>query len=363
MIKIIDRYIVKELIDPFIFGLLSFSLILSASMVLFELVRAVVVQGMPLLAAGQLFLYRLPQVMVYIFPMATLLAALLSFGRLSKDSEIIAFKASGISFVRIMIPVVILGILISLVTLSFYEIVVPEANKASKNLLLKVQAKREPRIQQNVFVPEMADGVLKRVFYARTIKGDLMDGVIVSEFTDGKLSQIINAKTATWLSDKNTWQFNQGTIYLLNEEGEYKHLIKFENQFVAIKFTPADFSTGDKSPDDMNIRDLGQYIKLKEKMGVKVTEYKIQLQMKTAIPFACLVFVILGAPLGLSPKRSASSVGLGISILIIFFYYVLMFASISIGQLELVPPVVAAWLPNIITGAVGVYFVDKAAKA
>jgi len=363
MLKLLDKYIIKELIDPFLFGLISFSLILSASMVLFELTRAVVLQGMPLLIALRLFLYRLPSVVVYIFPMATLLAALLGFSRLSKDSEIIAFKASGISIFRIMIPVIFLGFFISFVTLSFYEIVVPEANKAAKNLMVEFSTKRAPRIEENIFVPEIEKGALKRMFYARRLTGVTMEGVIVSEFDTGKLTQIINANSAQWLADQNQWLFKNGIIYLLSEAGEYKHLIKFDEQKVAIKYSPADLLAGERSPDDMNIRELRQYIILKEKMGVKVVDLNIQLNMKMSIPFACLVFAMLGAPLGISPRRVSSSVGLGLSIIVIFIYYVLMFSSMAFGELEWIAPGMAAWLPNIITGGIGFFFINQAAKA
>ena len=170
MIKTIDRYIFKELIEPFLFGLGAFTAILSASMVLFELVRAVVLRGMPLFVALQIFVYRLPNIMVYIFPMAMLLAALLAFSRLSGDSEVIAFRASGISLNRLIIPVLALGLLVSLVNLTFQEIVVPESNKAAKNLLIETTSKHQPKLQKNVFVPEMDKGVLKRIFYAETLK-------------------------------------------------------------------------------------------------------------------------------------------------------------------------------------------------
>lgn len=363
MIKLIDRYIIKELIDPFIFGLLSFTLILSASMVLFELTRAVVLYGMPLTAAFKLFIFRLPSVVVYIFPMATLLATLLGFSRLSKDSEIIAFKASGISLIRIMIPVVLLGLAISIVTLLFYEVVVPQSNVAAKNIMLEVQTNRSPKIEENIFIPEMEGGTLKRVFYARRLKGDVMEGVIVSEFQDGRLSQIVNAVSAQWIKDKKQWLFHKGTIYLLSEEGEYQHLIKFDQQNVAIKYSPSELSTGDKSPDDMNISELRNYIVVKEKMGVKVTDFQIQLNMKMSIPFACLVFAMLGAPLGISPRRVSSSIGLGMSIIVIFIYYVLMFTSMAFGELEWVSPPVAAWIPNVITGAIGLYFINRAANS
>ncbi|OGC07278.1 hypothetical protein A2230_09445 [candidate division WOR-1 bacterium RIFOXYA2_FULL_36_21] len=363
MFKIIDKYILKEIMDPFLFGLLSFSLILSASMVLFELVRAVVMHGMSLFTALQVFVFRLPSVVVYIFPMATLLGTLLAFGRLSKESEIVAFRSSGISLYRLMVPVLIFGILISFVTLAFYEIVVPESNKKVKNLMIQTATKRNVKMQENVFVPEMEHGVLKRIFYAQKMVGDEMEGVVVSEFSSGKLSQIINAGTAKWDGQKNQWLFKDGVVYLLSDIGEYKHLIKFDEQYISIKYTPADFSIGDKSPDDMNIAELGDFIKLKEKMGVKVTDFKIQLNMKIAIPFASLVFALLGAPLGLSPRRASSSVGLGFSIIVIFVYYVLMFFSIALGELEWIAPWMAAWIPNFATFGLGYLFLSRAAQA
>ncbi len=362
MIKILDRYIVRELLDPFLFGLGSFTAILSASMVLFELVRAVVIHGMPLIVALQIFVLRLPSIMVYIFPMATLLAALLGFSRLSHDSEIVALKGSGISFYRIMVPVIVMGFVISLITLSFYEVVVPQANMAAKNLLVTTSVTSAPKLQKNVFVPEFEQGNLKRIFYARELQGDLMKGVIVQEFSEGVLRQIVNAQTGRWQPAVNQWVFQDGVIYIIAETGEYKHVIHFDEEQSTIKYSPSDFFIGDKNPDEMNISELRKYIALKEKMGVAMTEYKIQLNLKIAIPFACLVFVILGGPLGLSPRRASSSIGLGISILLVFGYYVLMFFSMALGQLEILPPVVAAWLPNLITGGAGWMILDKVAK-
>lgn len=358
--KILDRYIAKELFDPFVFGLSAFTLILSASMVLFDLVRSIVVMGMPILTAGQLFLYRLPSVMVYIFPMATLLATILSFGRLSSDKEIIAFRAGGISLYRLMTPVLAAGLAVSLLTMAFYEIVVPEASKASQALLVQTRMSQAPKLQENVFIPEVEHGTLKRIFYARSLKGDTMNGVIIQEFLDGQLSQLINAKTAQWQNGR--WIFRNGITYLLSDTGEYKHLIKFDEQLITIKYSPADFYMGDKRPEEMNFRSLKRYIDLKKKMGTNVTDLAIQLNMKLSIPFACFVFALLGAPLGLNPTRKASSIGLGISVIIIFVYYVLMFAGMSLGYMELVSPFVAAWLPNVVTAGLGSYILYKAGQ-
>jgi lipopolysaccharide export system permease protein len=348
-----------ELLEPFLFGLGAFTAILSSSMIMFELVRAVVLKGMPLVVALQIFVLRLPGIVVYIFPMATLLAALLAFSRLSHDSEVIAFRASGVNLFRLIVPALALGLLVSLVNLTFSEIIMPESNKAAKNLLIETTAKFRPKLQKNVFLPEMERGSLKRIFYAETMQGEEMAGVVVQEFNEGKLAQIINARTARWVNDKRQWLFRDGTVYLLADNGEYKHLIRFAEQYVTIKYTPADFDIGDRNPDEMNIAGLREYIALKEKMGVQTTDLKIQLNMKMAIPFASLVFALLGAPLGLSPRRASGSIGLGISIIVIFFYYITMFVAMAIGEIRLIPPGGAAWLPNILTGAVGYYILRR----
>ncbi len=158
-------------------------------MILFDLVRAVVVRGMPLLAAVQVFIYRLPGTAVYIFPMATLLAALLSFARLSSQSEIVAFKAGGISLYRIIVPVLAFGLAVSLLTLLCYEVIVPKANLAATTLMMESQARKNPKIQKNVLIPEVENDVLKRMYFAGSINGNIMENVVVEEFTDGKLSR------------------------------------------------------------------------------------------------------------------------------------------------------------------------------
>jgi len=360
--KTIDRYILRELFDPFLFGLGAFTVIMASSSVLFELVRSVVIKGMPITVAVQLFVLRLPEVMVYIFPMAMLLAALMGFSRLSNDSEIVAFRSAGVSLYRLIIPVLLMGFLVSLVTLLFYEVVVPESSEAAKNLVVETSAKHAPKIQKNMLVPELEHGELKRIFYANRLSGNVMEGVIVAEFQKKRMAQLINADSAFWENDKDRWVLRDGIIYILAETGEYKHLIKFKEQFIAIKYTPADFFIGDKKAEEMNIRELNKYISLKKKMGADVTDYEIQLNMKMAIPFACLVFSLLGAPLGLSPKRASSSIGLGLSIIIIFGYYVMMSIAIAFGELKWLSPFMSAWTPNVATAGVGWYLLHRSAK-
>jgi lipopolysaccharide export system permease protein len=111
----------------------------------------------------------------------------------------------------------------------------------------------------------------------------------------------------------------------------------------------------------MTINQLRDFISLKEKMGTDVTDFKIHLNLKMAIPFASLVFALLGAPLGITRRRASSSIGLGLSIIVIFVYYILTFISMSFGELKILSPVLAAWLPNFLTAGIGWYFLARAA--
>jgi lipopolysaccharide export system permease protein len=228
--------------------------------------------------------------------------------------------------------------------------------------MVESQARKSPKIQKNVLIPEVENDELKRMYFAGSLKGDLMENVVVEEFTKGALSQIINAKEAMWEKEKNTWLFKDGIIYLLSDTGEYKHLIRFKEQYMTIKYTPADFFMGDRKPEEMNMVELQKYIKLKKKMGEDTIDLQIQYYLKGAIPFSCLVFVLLGAPLGLSPQRSSSSIGLGLSVLIVFFYYFLTFITMAVGELRLISPIASAWLPNLITGGIGAYILNKSAQ-
>ena len=114
------------------------------------------------------------------------------------------------------------------------------------------------------------------MFFAGSLKGDTMEQVVVQEFTDGKLTQMINAKEAKWEKTTSTWLFTDGIIYLLSDTGEYKHLIKFKEQHMTIKYTPEDFYMGERKPEEMNMMEMKKYIALQKKMGADTLDLQIQ---------------------------------------------------------------------------------------
>lgn len=365
LLSIMDRYLISEMLGPFLFGVAAFTAIMTATSVLFELITQMVRFGLPLSVVLEVLALRLPEMAFYTFPMSMLLASLLAFGRLSGDSEITALKACGVSLFRIMAPVVVVSLLISGATVALNEFVVPQADWAAKNLLYEAQHQRKmPTARENVFYQEMEDGRLKRFFYARHFDGTTMKGVLVQEFEGDRLDRIIRADHAQW--KPGGWTFYDGEMYQTGDNGEYRFFVRFKEQVVALKESLLTLSKEHRTPTEMNIRELSQHIHLlKEagRQGSSINELEVQLHQKLSVPFASVVFMMVGAPLGLRPNRSSSSIGLGLSILIIFIYYIVMFVFMAMGQAGHMAPWLSAWMPNLIGATIGAGLIAQKARA
>lgn len=134
-LRLLDRYVLKELLYPFVFGIAAFSSIFIASTMLFKITQYMTKYGAPLETVARLFMYNLPEVINYTFPMSMLLAALMAFGKLSGSSEITAMKAGGVSYYRIVAPVLVVGFFVSMFSMVWAEKVVP-TSKAKASIIL-----------------------------------------------------------------------------------------------------------------------------------------------------------------------------------------------------------------------------------
>ena len=134
-LRLLDKYVLKELLYPFIFGVASFSSIFIASSLLFKIVQYITTYGAPIPAVARLFFYSLPEIVNYTFPMAVLLATLMAFGKLSGNSEIVAMKSGGVSYYRIVAPVIAVGFVVSIFSVIWAEKVVPPSKHIAKQIL------------------------------------------------------------------------------------------------------------------------------------------------------------------------------------------------------------------------------------
>ena len=361
--RILDKYIIKELLGPFIFGIASFSSVFIGTGTMLKIAQAVTQYGASMSSAVKLFIYSLPSIVVLTFPMSMLLAALLAFGRLSGSSEITAMRSGGISFYRLAAPVFMIALFVSIFAMFFAELVVPHSKATYNNVMRnEIQKVGIQKSQEHIMIKDFKGTELERLTYARKFdeSNSTMYAVSIQEFENDHLVRMENAEKAVW--SNNRWTMYNGIVYDLTTEGKVDRSMHFEQQIMPVIKTPKAISSEQKKPDEMTISELKQKIKILEREYVKTNVYEVELQQRIAIPVASFVFALIGTPLGLQPNRSSSSIGLGISIIIIFIYYTIMTVTTALGQGGAIPAALAAWIPNIVGIVVGCLLVRRASR-
>ncbi|PZO40855.1 MAG: permease [Pseudanabaena frigida] len=359
-LSIMDRYLVTQMLTPFLFGVGAFSSVILAIGSLFELIRLITDSGLSVLTALQIFGYQIPGFMVYSFPMSMLLATLLSYSRMSGDGETTALRSCGVSAYRLVLPALVLSLFVTGMTYVFNEAIVPAANWQSRSTLRaalnqeNVQFKSQDIFYQQYGEVNQDDGTTKqglvRSFYARSFNGKEMRGLTVLDFSQGQLQQILAADSAVWIPEQNVWKFSQGTTYLVGSDGNYRSILRFDEQNLRLPRAPLDLAQEQRSAEEMNIADIRRNIDLLKQSGntKEIRKLEVRLEQKYALPFICVVFAIVGASLGMRPQRTGAAIGFGLSVLIIFGYYLLLFICGALGQVEFLSPIAAAWMPNLI---------------
>lgn len=357
--RILDKYVLKELMGPFLFGVASFSSIFIASSMLYKLTQYMTKYGASTESLLKLFLYSLPEVINYTFPMSMLLASLLAMGRLSAASEITAMKSGGISFNRIAAPILVVGFIVSLFSVVWAEKVVPSSKVAYMHILdYEIKHDTKPRSQEHVVIKSISSGELSRLTYAKSFDETtgMMENITIEEFTHGELSRIQKAKSAEWRN--GAWFMNEGHVFTVTDDGVSQSM-RFTEQVLPIAVTPQEITLDQKEPDSMSMSELKEYIQILENQQAPTDKYWMEIYMRFSIPLASFFFALVGVPLGLQPQRASSSIGLGISIIVIFCYYTIMTFTSGMGRGGALPPLVAAIIPNAVCLIVGIWLMRK----
>ncbi|MGB3514243.1 MAG: LptF/LptG family permease [Microcoleaceae cyanobacterium] len=374
-IPVMDRYMIVELIGPFLFGIGLFSSIGVTVGEMFDLVRKVAESGLPFSTAITVFLLKLPEYIGLAFPMAMVLATLMVYSQMSSNSEIVALRSCGISVYRMVVPALIFSLIITGSTFALNEVIVPNANfKASVTLEKILEQDDPPFREENIFYPEFGqvkqpdgsqDTTLTRLFYAEKFDGRYMKGVTIVDRSQYGVEQIVSSESATWNTKEKIWELFNGTVYVISADGSYRNIVRFDHQELQMPNTPLDIAGKQRSYSQMNIRQAYEYLELMKLSGnqKKVIKTQVRIQQKFALPFVCVVMGLVGAALGIGPQRSGSrGTSFGISVIIIFAYYLLSFITGAIGQKEILTPFLSAWLPNFLGLGVAVLLLFRASR-
>lgn len=362
--RILDRHILTEMIGPFVFGVAAFTSLMFAGKELFQVTQLLAEYGAPLWRAAQLIALHIPGLVVITLPMSMLLATLLGFGRLSSDSETVALFAGGISIYRIVAPVIAMAILVTGASFVLNEYVAPYTNSEHQRIVREI--KSTPKSSDKPFlVIDARDGVTKSVFYVQggyDLEAGALRKVALMQYAGNKPAAFIYGEKAIWLGEDN-WEFRDGYSKTLGTKPTWKTEFRgTEVRQTRIDKTPEEIAMYQKRDDEMSFRELRGYIGMLSQHGAEVARYEVSLYQKIAMPLTTLVFALIGAPLGLRPHRSSSATGLGLSIVIIFGYWVLMHYMTILGRNAAVSPVIASFAPTAACAALGVLLIIRAAK-
>ncbi|MEN9214344.1 MAG: LptF/LptG family permease [Gloeomargarita sp. DG02_3_bins_56] len=365
-VPVLDRYLWQLFLPPFLFGMGAFSSIGLSVGALFETVRRVVESGLPLTTALQVLALKSPYFVGLAFPMATLLTMLLTFGRLGTNSELVALRACGVRARRWVIPALLFSLLTTGLTFAVNEAIVPVSNYQATVIVRQALDRDRPRVERrNItyqeFDPDTGKQLL-RLFYASRFDGRYMRGLTVLDFSQEGLQQILSAETGFWNQERKTWEFQNGTIYLVAHDGSYRNIIQFQKQEITLPRAPLDLATQRRTPEEMSIVEAQDYLEILKRSGnlTKIREWEVRIQQKIAIPFICLVLGLVGTALGSLPHRSSGGWAFGLSVVIIFVYYLLMFIGDALSQAGLIAPMVGAWFPNGLGLLTGIYLLRQA---
>ena len=364
-LRILDKYIFREVTLAYLFGICAFTAVFIGTGTLFRIAEYITDYGASFAAVVKIFIFSMPAVVIWTFPMSMLVSSLLTYARLSGNSEITAMKSCGVSFFRIAAPAIVLGGMVSIFAIGFNEYVVPWANTAYRNVLnYEIQGAVTTKSQEHIIIKQMDNGLMQRLAYARRYDADTqqLQGVTLQEFSkDGKISHVENAEYADW--NGSVWTMHNGMIYdIASDEKSGEHTVRFKTQTMPIEVTPKQVVSEQKELEELTMRELSEQIDIMRTQYVDTSKLETEFHQRVTIPMASLVFALVGVPLGLQPNRHTSAKGFAISVVIIFAYYALMTIGNALARSGSWPPMLAVWMPNVVSIIFGALLIRKASR-
>ncbi len=347
---------------------MAFTFILLIARIL-KLIELVITRGVPLLEIGKLFALILPTFLELTVPMAFLLAILLGLGRLSSDQELLAMKASGIGPSHILWPIAAIAVCIAMITLSLTIFARPAANLALKRELYNIAKGRiATALKEKVF----NDDFPKILIYVEEVipPGNTVQGVLIVDKRAGTREDIILGRVALITTDEETHTLGlklfDGSIYgrEKNRPGFSKTRFNIYDFKLDLDELTGSIKRKEAGPKELSFPRLNRIIKEKQGQGAKAIPESMEFHQRISFGFAPLVFCLLGVSLALLPRSSKANRSWGFMLCLfwLFTYYAFLSFGKALGDKDILHPVPALWLPNIVVGGIAIHFFRKALR-
>lgn len=360
--RILDEYVLREFISTFLLVLSSFVMLLLV-FTFFDLVGDILRNHIALAIVGEYLINLTPSMIYQIAPLAVLIAALVTFGVLNRNSEIVAMKATGISLYRLVMPILSITAILAVSLFLFDQFYLPRANRRQEALRSVIKG-RPPQTflhpeQKWIFGQRPLPGEPEKIFYYQFFDPDANEFANISVFefdpTTFNLTRRIFARRALWDPITSSWRFEDG--WMRDIEGPNVTAYKTFNRasFPEIEVAPDYFKKEALESQEMNFGQLRRYIRDLGQSGFDTMRLRVALWNKLTYPLVAVVMAMLGIPFALSMGRRGSLSGIAVAIALALAYWVVNGLFDAMGSVNYLPAALAAWSSIVLFGLVGGY--------
>ncbi|HUD23247.1 MAG TPA: LptF/LptG family permease [Acidobacteriaceae bacterium] len=367
---LLDEYVLRAYAANLLFSLVSFALLVTI-FTFFELIGDIVRNGIVLLIVGDYLFNLVPYIVSAVTPLCSLLAVLITFGSLNRSSELTAMKATGISLYRVVAPIFVLAAILSVALFIFNESYLPDANRRQEALRAEIKGKPAQTFlrpdrkwisgQSGQQVPDASSATPapERIFYYQAFDPyhKAFANLTVFEFDPKTFTLVrrIFATNAHWDDSSGNWVFDNGWQRTFANQTVASYQPFPSASFPEIHEQPSYFMKEDHQSQEMNYNELTAYIADLSQSGIDTIPLRVQLERKLADPAITLVMAILAVPFALSMGKRGSLAGVAIAIAVAISYWVVAGTFSELGNINTLPPLLAAWSPDLLFAIAGFY--------
>ena len=356
---ILDRYLVRKFIFNLFFATIAFVVVFLV-VDLIENVDKFIDRDTGLPNVLLYYGYYVPYIISLTLPVSMLLACLFALGGMSQHNEIVAQKSAGISLYRIFTPLFVLSLVISVLSGFFNEMVVPEANERRMDLYryeIQNNPRNEGNRRNNIYLQDSKNRKVSIAFFNGSTNEAL--NVSLQYFDGAALSRRVDAKKMRWVDQH--WVLFDAIERIFEDTTE---MITTYAEWAPgdFEFKPENLLELQKNPEEMSYSELKIFVDEMQRIGAVVRKWIVELHLKVSYPFANFIIILFGAPIAAQKRRSGTAVGIGISLMICFIYFLFIRTGQVLGHQGTLSPFLGAWMGNIIFGVAGIYTMLKTRK-
>ncbi|TKJ41287.1 hypothetical protein CEE37_06375 [candidate division LCP-89 bacterium B3_LCP] len=370
--KIIHRYMILEFMPPFFYSFCLISMIILLNLIV-QMLGRIAGKGLDPYIVMEFFFLNLAWIVALAVPMAVLVATLTSFGRLSAENEITALKAAGVSLWQLIFPYLLIAAILCYLLIMFNNRVLPDFNHRSRVLSGDIHRKKPTlALEEGIFIFDLP----KYVLWAQRIdqKNSRLYDLVIYDKSDPRYPTTVSAKEGdlNFVREEEAFHLylHQGEIHRQDSnDPTYYQRTAFQRSLIRIAAPNMVFErqeSGYRSDRELSAQAMWAQVKEMRADPVKnrrrINSFMVEIHKKYSIPVACLVFVLIGAPLGVRVRRGGLGVATGLSVVFFLIYWAFLIGGEDLADRSIITPAMAMWLPNVLMGLVGIVLIRRTVR-